>query len=361
MTLLQYLSPSKERGKVVFEGALPLQPSIHKRELAIIGSWDNILVNVNKNGRQGMKRYLIPILIILMLVSGLTVGCSQSQESGATVTGDKASWTEKQVIEHLYEYLMNKAGQLQDAHTQAKKIIVDWGFYDAITEANREALDEDFPDIGEYIEMQFEEPLGITQQPSRIAIWTSALRRLAQYDGDGWWSVFIGDQEWQVNERTREVVAQNEEAAKLLEEISHDTYHSSMYGYHIDYPAVWIVTEVGIEGNVLIVAPEPQVDILVDKPRKLEPGQSLGEYASGFAAFLSTLDQDFELISLVKLESGDYQMDFEWIVGGTEIHTRTYFVLYKSLVYMISGSAPKSTYDSYLREFDYAYNSFGFN
>ena len=73
------------------------------------------------------------------------------------------------------------------------------------------------------------------------------------------------------------------------------------------------------------------------------------------------LYQDFELISLVQLESGDYQMDFEWIVGGTEIHTRTYFVLYKGLVYMISGSAPKSTYDSYLHEFDYAYNSFGFN
>jgi hypothetical protein len=134
-----------------------------------------------------------------------------------------------------------------------------------------------------------------------------------------------------------------------------------MYGYHIDYPAVWTLTQVGDEGQVLIVAPEPQVDRLVDKPRKLEPGQSLGDCASGFAAFLSMIYQDFELISLVQLESGDYQMDLEWIVGGTEIHTRTYFILHEGSVYIISGSAPKSTYESYLDEFDYAYNSFRFD
>jgi len=304
-----------------------------------------------------MKRYLIPILLaILVLTSGLAVGCSQSQEPSATITGDKASWTEKQAVDYLYEYLVKQAGQLQGA--QGEKIIIGWGFRNAVFAANREALDEnDLDKLGDLVDMQFSELLPSLRTPT----WIGALKKLARYQGDGLWSVSIEDWEWELNERTGEVTAQNEEAAKFLEEISHDTYHSSMYGYHIDYPAGWTVTEVGDEGQILIVAPEPQVDIAVDKPRKLEPGESLGDYASGFAAFLSTIYQDFELISLVQLESGDYQMDFEWIVGGTEIYTRTYFVLYKGLVYMISSSAPKPTYDSYLREFDYAYNSFGFN
>ncbi|MBE0415504.1 MAG: hypothetical protein IBX36_03075 [Dehalococcoidia bacterium] len=293
-----------------------------------------------------MKRYFILILVlILVLTSGLTISCRQSK--------DKPSWTEKQTIDYLYGYLVNKAGQLQDADTRAKKIIIGWGFRNAVFEANREALGED-DKLGELVYMQFGE------LPLEIPTWVSALKRLAKYNGDGLWSVCIGNWKWQVNERTGEVAAQNEEAVKLLEDITHRTYRNSIYNYHIDYPVGWTVTQIGDEGKILIICPEPQIDILIDKPRKLQPGQSLGECASGFASFLSTVDQDFELISLVKLENGDYRMDFEWIVGGTKIHSRTYFVLHNAWVYMISGSAPRSVYESYLVEFDYAYDSFGF-
>lgn len=297
-----------------------------------------------------MKRYLIPILIVLVLASGLWVSC-----------GEKGALSEKQVIQMTYDYLITKAKQLQGAQAQAEKIIIGWGFRNAVFEANREALDEDDLDkLGELVYMQFSEPLPGEIEPLRTATWTGALKKLAKYQGDGLWSVSIGDWQWQVNERTGEVEACSEEAKKLLLDIAHETYRNSIYNYHIDYPAGWTVTQIGDEGKILIICPEPQIDILIDKPRKLQPGESLGECASGFASFLSTVDQDFELISLVKLENGDYRMDFEWIVGGTKIHSRTYFVLHNAWVYMISGSAPRSVYESYLVEFDYAYNSFGF-
>lgn len=296
-----------------------------------------------------MKRYLIPILIILVLSLGLVMGC------GTSPAEDKLL-DEEQVIQMTYDYLTAKAGQLQGA--QGEKIIIGWAFRNAVFAANKEALDENNLDkLGDLVDMQFSKLLPSLRTPA----WTGALEKLARYQGDGLWSVSIEDWEWELNERTGEVTAQNEEATKLLEEISHCIYHSNMYGYRIDYPAGWTVTEVGDEGQILIVAHEPQVDIAVDKPRRLEPGESLGDYASGFAAFLSMIYQDFELISLVQLEGGDYQMDFEWILGGTEIHTRTNFILQEGSVYMITGSAPKSTYESYLDEFDYAYNSFRFD
>lgn len=303
-----------------------------------------------------MKRYLIPILVaVLVLVSGVTVGCIKSQEPGTTATEDKPSWTEKQVIDYLHEYLVNKAEQLSEHAAKAQKVVIGWAFRNAVFEANREALDEDKLDkLGELVYVQFGE------SSLEISTWTGALRRLAEYEGSGWWAIFIAG-EWRVNEGTKEVVAWTGEAAKLLEEISHATYHSNMYGYHIDYPAGWTLTQIGDEGKILIVGPESQVDITIDKPRKLQPGQSLSEGASGFATFFSTVYKYFELINLVKLENGDYQMDYKWIVGETNIQSRTYFVLHKGWFYMISGSAPKSTYDSYLGEFDYAYNSFGFN
>lgn len=310
------------------------------------------------------SRYLVPILVaaVVVLTSVALEGCSQSQEPSATLAEDSARWTEKQVIEHLYGYLMDKAGQLQSARAEGEKVIIDWGFTNAIMKARREALEEDdLSDLGQWVEMEFNEPLGTLQKPSRPPIWTGALKRLATYNGNGSWSVSTNDWEWLVDERTGEVIAENEEAAELLEEITHETYHHGIYNYHIDYPASWTVTQIGDEAKVLIICPEPQVDIAIDRPRKLQTGQSLGECASGFAAFLSTLDQDFELVSLVKLADGNYQMEFEWIVGGTTIHSRTYFVLHNSWVYIIAGSAPKSTHKSYLGEFDYAYNSFGFD
>jgi len=292
------------------------------------------------------------MVAVLVLTSGLVVGCSQSQEPNATITEDKPSWTEKQAVDYLYEYLVNKAEQLSEDAAEAQKLIIGWGFQGAVLEAFRETI-QDLNSSSNLEQVSADYGLD-------MPIYVDSFKRLASYIGDGWWAVIIGEREWQVNEKTEEIKARNEEAKRLLLDIAHQAYRNSIYNYHIDYLAGWTVTQVGDEGKVLITCPEPQIDILIDKPRKLQLGQSLGECASGFASFFSTLDQDFELISLVKLENGDYRMDFEWIVGETKIRSRTYFVLHNGWFYMISGSAPKLLYQSYLAEFDYAYNSFGF-
>lgn len=308
-----------------------------------------------------MKQYLIPILAILVLTSGLAVSCGQSREP-IPLDKDKPSWTEKQVIDYLYEHLVSKAGQQPEMTVKAKVIIIGWRFRNALLQANKETLEED--DIDEWGELVERESKELISPPAEMlaypGIFTGALRRLAQYDENGWWSVSIAG-EWRINEKTGEVIAWNEEATKLLEDISHNTFHNNTYKYHIDYPTDWTIKQIGDEGKILIMARERQVDIAIDEPRKLEREQSLGQVASGFTAFLSTVYQDLKLISLVRLENGDYQAEYEWMVGGTEIYSRTYFVLHNSWFYMISCSAPKSTYESYLDEFEYAYNSFGFD
>ncbi len=78
-----------------------------------------------------------------------------------------------------------------------------------------------------------------------------AIEKIAKYDGNRWWSVSIGDYEWYVDERTRKVLAQNEEAASLLEELTLKTYYNSSYGYYFDYPPLWTINAED-ENNVLI-------------------------------------------------------------------------------------------------------------
>jgi len=311
---------------------------------------------------RAIYRYLIPVLVaVIALTSVSLVGCSQSQEPDTTLLQDKPSWTEKQVIEYLYVYLMDKAGKVQGVSAEAEKLSIAWEFRNAVIASFTETVKED--DVrkwGDPVEIELTQPGGTLPGLERIPTYTSGLRKLAEYSGNSWWGVSIAGQ-WRVNERTRDVVALNDEATKHLEKISHNTYQNYVYKYHIDYPADWTLKQIGDDGKVLIVAPEPQVDIAIDEPRKLPTGQSLGQYVSGFAAFFPTVYQDFMLVSLAKLENGDYQMEYEWVLGGTRIYSRTYFVLHNNWFYIIGCSAPKSTYESYRNEFDYAYNSFGFD
>ena len=71
---------------------------------------------------------------------------------------------------------------------------------------------------------------------------------LAQDEGDGLWVVSIGEWELEFNERTNEVKARNNEAAKLLEETTLRTYHNTKYGYSVNYPPEWNVLDIIKEG-----------------------------------------------------------------------------------------------------------------
>ena len=56
-----------------------------------------------------MKRYLIPVLVLLMLASGLVVGCGQEAKPTPTPTIDLPSLRSDEVCALVYNYLESRA------------------------------------------------------------------------------------------------------------------------------------------------------------------------------------------------------------------------------------------------------------
>ena len=272
-----------------------------------------------------MKRYLIPILIIMVLASGLTVGCS------------KGSWTEKQVIDYLYEYLIGKAEQLQGA-VQAKDIIIRWAFRKAIIEATSDMTDEDnIVNWGELITENAES----TQKISIWAYaWTGALKRLVDYDKDGWWSVIIVDYKWRVNERTGEVITQNEEAVKLLEEITLKTYYNTRYDYYLDYPPLWSVNDKNMN-EVWIYPSSPEASeayifVHVISEEELVPFEGLLGYVATKLSLLQRECYEFEVT-----EATPPRIDYTYrlLKDSPRHEAKRYFIQHGSNVFEIVCSA----------------------
>jgi hypothetical protein len=153
---------------------------------------------------------------------------------------------EKHVIEATHNHLVNRAEQLQGNHAFLKRHEISWAFKSAVMNANREAIYSD-DGLGKSVEVYLDtgdtwleatdEPAGPPEDASdRIPTWSNALKILAQNSGNGLWAVSIGEWELEFNERTNEVRAGNNEAAKLLDEITLRTYHNTKYGYSVDYP-----------------------------------------------------------------------------------------------------------------------------
>lgn len=144
-----------------------------------------------------------------------------------------------------------------------------------------------------------------------------------------------------------------------MQELLRESYCSGQYRYCIEYPADWKLTQLG-SGKVLIVANIPQVNVAIDEPFQLKAGQSLGEYVSGFAHFISTAVDNYELVSLVGVDGGNYRLEYYWALAGLKVHMMCYFVVHGGLVYMIGFSAPEKVYEFYVSAFEYIYSSFTF-
>jgi len=183
-----------------------------------------------------MKRYIISGLVVVLIVSLLLAFGNRGQED----------IPEKCLIEATHNYLVNRAEQLQGNHAFLKKGEISWAFKSAVMNANREAVYSD-DGLGKSVEMCFDmrdteleatyQSAGLPKDTSyKIPTWSNALKILAQNKGNGLWGVVIGDWELEFNERTTEVRAGNNEAVKLLEEITLRTYHNTKYGYSVNYP-----------------------------------------------------------------------------------------------------------------------------
>lgn len=171
------------------------------------------------------KRYIIPTLVVVLIASLALVFGSRGQED----------IPEKHVIEATHNYLVNRAEQLQGNHAFLKKGEINWAFKSAVMSASREAIYSD-DGLGKSVEIDLDTGDTSSEAMSEIPTWSNALEMLAQNRGNGLWVLTIGDWELEFDERTSEVKAANNEAAKLLEGITLRTYHNTKYGYSVDYP-----------------------------------------------------------------------------------------------------------------------------
>ncbi len=180
-----------------------------------------------------MKRYIVSGLVVVLIVSLLLVFGNRGQED----------IPEKCIIEATHNYLVNRAEQLQGNHAFLKKREISWAFKSAVMNANREVVYSD-DGLGKSVEIYLDSGDTWLEAMNEIPTWSNALKMLAQNEGNGLWVVVIGDWELEFNERATEVRAGNNEAAKLLEEITLRTYHNTKYGYSVDYPPEWNVLDV---------------------------------------------------------------------------------------------------------------------
>ena len=171
------------------------------------------------------KRYIIPTLVVVLVATLLLVFGSRGQDD----------IPEKHVIEATHNYLVNRAEQLQGNHALLKKHEISWAFSSAVMSATIEAAHSD-DRLGKSVQIHLDSGDTWSEVAHEIPTWSNALEMLAQNRGNGLWVVSIGDWELEFNERTAEVKAGNNEAAKLLEEITLRTYHNTKYGYSVDYP-----------------------------------------------------------------------------------------------------------------------------
>jgi len=202
----------------------------------------------DKKRKITVKRYIMPVLALILIASLLPVFGCRGQES----------ISEKQVIEATYDYLIDRAEELQGSRGFLTKGQIDWGFHSAVLNAMREAIYSD-DGLGKSVEIYLDkrdtqmealnESVGVPRDASyKIPTSSNALKMLAQDEGDGLWVVSIGEWELEFNERTGEVRAKNNEAVKLLEEITLRTYRNPKYGYSVNYPPEWNVLDIIKEG-----------------------------------------------------------------------------------------------------------------
>src|SRR4030042_1593317 len=132
-----------------------------------------------------IKRIITYTLLIISIIGILQVfGC---RSEGVI--------SEKQVIEATYNYLINKAEQLQGLDAKLKENQITWQFESAIINAMRDVyLSEDIDNIkfGKSVELQFQtSPLSGQDTSKKISTDTTVLERLAKSKDNNLWELSI--------------------------------------------------------------------------------------------------------------------------------------------------------------------------
>ncbi len=142
-----------------------------------------------------MRRYLVPVLLaIAVLASGPAVGCAR----------DKPQLSEQEVVQTVYDYVMDKAGSLQGCAGRAEQKLFSWAV-DSAAMSTWIKLTGGPGSWGEPVDIGgrvYQDYCLNLKDIRPISTWTGVLKKLAGYDGHGLWSVSIGHWEWRVDEET---------------------------------------------------------------------------------------------------------------------------------------------------------------
>ena len=299
-----------------------------------------------------VKRCLILTLTAIVVISSLLFfGCGE-KEPTPTEKQVMPRLSEKEVIEITQEYLISQPGQLYcwvpENFTQMSTCA---RFKETIIQSSIDCSREDercFLDGS--VSIQFCEP------SSSFSVPIAALRKLAKYDGDGFWSVNICG-EWLVNDATGRVIAKDEEAIKLLEDLNLKSYTNQTYGYCIRYPASWSLVE---SGQTVYITCSLQEGLTIGiLPKGTLPASDFKLIFDNMTTGLRNEVRDFQLISKSQLSGiGDDAWEIVY-TGKTEDNsafiTKFRVILYK---YRLYGITALSTASEFTTELESAINSF---
>lgn len=297
-----------------------------------------------------VKRCLILTLTAILVISSLLLfACGEKEPTLSDNPVKGPTLSEKQVIDMTWAYLSSQPGQVTPEVPASYFTCA--RFEAAVMDAQIDFVKEyEGGKLGESFSMQF------CGSSIPLTVNIAALKKLAKYDGDGLWSVYICGQ-WQVNEITGEVTPQDEEAIKELEYLNLTTYANKIYGYYIKYPASWSVYESGDTVEISLI-PEAIIDVSVLTGGQL-PASDFKLFFDNATAGLRNDVRDFQLISKSRLSDiGDDAWEIVYTgrtADGSAFIIKFRLILYKDRLYGITALATGSEFPT---ELESAINSF---
>lgn len=254
--------------------------------------------------------------------------------------GNTGAPSEKQVLEQTYQTLVAKADQLQGSRAAANLIMIRYAFDQAILESTADSYHS--PNIGG---RSVSVRLPGSMWPDETATTTvGALQTLVKGKGGGVWSVTIDSWEFLFDERTGELTGRSEDAKDLLEDITLSTYHSTSYGYYVDYPLGWLVKD-DEEGPVMVYTPVLDAFFFIDAVDEAQLARygGLAGYIQARIADLRTDNYSFELTDVTPA-----RLLYTYVLreGLWPYEARHYFVQHGNRTYEIVASARKFEFQS---------------
>jgi hypothetical protein len=269
-----------------------------------------------------VKRYLIPILAILVLASGLLLGCSQSEKPSSTTSKGGASLSKQEIRDYVSEWVESKA----------------------LNKTMGEALR-----------------------------WSSALyweTTEYEYIGNHEWVVTIpypresedilAGSKWAVNEVTREVRPLNDWAILTLFVMTHEIYKNPSFGYSLVYPCGW---QVKTQDKNAVIIMQPNNEAFIRVSVREVKSLSIKDEALFAAAVSKSIAYEFVLVASEpevkeKCEAWVLTYILRLDKNTNPFRLIEHFILKNEYIYDVTFAASNEVSSKYAPEFNLLYSRF---